>query len=896
MLKELNKVKGEPSTINVINKDIVTVETCSSNSEATSDEEINKLEKAFGNIQRITSRKPNPTTFTKNWYPRPTPPDMQFEERGFQHQFSVSVDKLYEWNIDGLSEQEVLNKLSHLTMVANSYMTNHQLNHIEIIDLLATGLSGKLKSWWEKHLTEESRELIKNSVKRDEEGNLLFDERIGMGIPDGVNTLVFTIIRHFIGQPSNITSRIHDQLSNLKCPTMSDFRWYEDVFTSRVMLRVDSNKPFWKEKFIDGLPNLFAHKIRTVLSNSNGIIDYDTLTYGDIISTIKQEGLKMCIEQRIAKQQYDNKRKAKYEMGNFCEQYGILSVAPSQRKYIKHKKEKYNKQGRIWKKKKNFQPNEYYNKNKKFSKKSNKNYKRYDNKKFDKKKTKCFKCGKYGHFANDCKVKQKITQLQINDKEKEELYNLLELRNTDSENEISPDEIESSSDEYSSSSSSTPEIKFGCTDNCCADKRINVISKQEEQEELLLEAISKINDPELKASMLHKLRKMLNKKDEVKDNKLPKPTISLSETLERFNKLKPKKVSLEDSQLEIKKIKQEIIQLKDVNKQLEDKNLKLENKNTKLEDRVSILELDKIFKPLNNHESSSKDEQPESSHRRLNKSDDEIRYCNLLNKISPVRWHTNVKLIIDDFEVEVIVLVDTGTNLNCIQEGLIPTKYFEKSFEQLNSANGSKMHIKYEINNAHICKDKVCFKQSFVLVKNMSDKVILGFPFIHLLLPFTTDVDGITTAPFGQPVKFEFLQQFEENDIKMLQDNLISQSNCLIQNKEKQIKFLKDEIHHQRIEQQLNCEILQHKIDKFQNKLNQEVCSSLPNAFWNRKTHFVKLPYIKDFNERNIPTKAKPIQMNQEIMEFCKNEINDLLEKKIIRHSKSPWSCPAFYV
>ena len=36
-------------------------------------------------------------------------------------------------------------------------------------------------------------------------------------------------------------------------------------------------------RLTDGLPNLFAHKIRTVLSNSNGIIDYDTLTYGDII-------------------------------------------------------------------------------------------------------------------------------------------------------------------------------------------------------------------------------------------------------------------------------------------------------------------------------------------------------------------------------------------------------------------------------------------------------------------------------------------------------------------------------------------------------------------------------------------------------------------------------------
>jgi hypothetical protein len=115
-------------------------------------------------------------------------------------------------------------------------------------------------------------------------------------------------------------------------------------------------------------------------------------------------------------------------------------------------------------------------------------------------------------------------------------------------------------------------------------------------------------------------------------------------------------------------------------------------------------------------------------------------------------------------------------------------------------------------------------------------------------------VDGITTAPFGQPVKFEFLQQFEENDIKMLQDNLISQSICLIKSKEKHVKFLQDEIHFQRIERQLKCEILQQKIEKFQSQLNHEVCSSLPNAFWNRKTHVVKLPYIKDFNERIFRT------------------------------------------
>ena len=73
------------------------------------------------------------------------------------------------------------------------------------------------------------------------------------------------------------------------------------------------------------------------------------------------------------------------------------------------------------------------------------------------------------------------------------------------------------------------------------------------------------------------------------------------------------------------------------------------------------------------------------------------------------------------------------------------------------------MIIKYEINNAYVCKDKVCFKTYFVLVKNLNDKVILGLPLIHLLYPFTAEEDGITTTPFGIPVKFNFLNKIDQN-------------------------------------------------------------------------------------------------------------------------------------
>ena len=81
-----------------------------------------------------------------------------------------------------------------------------------------------------------------------------------------------------------------------------------------------------------------------------------------------------------------------------------------------------------------------------------------------------------------------------------------------------------------------------------------------------------------------------------------------------------------------------------------------------------------------------------------------------------------------------------------------------------------------------------------------------------------------------------------------------------------------------------------------ENKFQKQICLDLPNAFWQRKQHMVDLPYEKEILEKQIPTKAQPIQMNQELLEFCKKEINDLLAKGIIRKSKSPWSCPSFYV
>ena len=63
--------------------------------------------------------------------------------------------------------------------------------------------------------------------------------------------------------------------------------------------------------------------------------------------------------------------------------------------------------------------------------------------------------------------------------------------------------------------------------------------------------------------------------------------------------------------------------------------------------------------------------------------------------------------------------------MNCIQEGLIPLKYYEKSSKKLTQTNGEKLIINYKIPNVHICNDEICFETIFVLIKNLSSKVIL---------------------------------------------------------------------------------------------------------------------------------------------------------------------------
>ena len=64
------------------------------------------------------------------------------------------------------------------------------------------------------------------------------------------------------------------------------------MFLVKVMSRHDCESYYWKEKFIYGLPTLFAEKVKERIRNiHNGRIPYELLTYGELITFINNEGL-----------------------------------------------------------------------------------------------------------------------------------------------------------------------------------------------------------------------------------------------------------------------------------------------------------------------------------------------------------------------------------------------------------------------------------------------------------------------------------------------------------------------------------------------------------------------------------------------------------------------------
>ena len=120
------------------------------------------------------------------------------------------------------------------------------------------------------------------------------------------------ITKHFIGNLSHFQEKSSEVLLNLSCPTLQDFRWYKDVFLTRIYFRIDCNHAYWKEKFLSGLPKLFVENARERIRQNVNVISYLEINYGELINYIHITCLALCtdlnLKAKIGSDQMQSKR------------------------------------------------------------------------------------------------------------------------------------------------------------------------------------------------------------------------------------------------------------------------------------------------------------------------------------------------------------------------------------------------------------------------------------------------------------------------------------------------------------------------------------------------------------------------------------------------------------
>ena len=95
------------------------------------------------------------------------------------------------------------------------------------------------------------------------------------------------------------------------------------------MTREDARASYWKERFLYGLPRALIEKVQESLRERfQGTIHYDDLTYGDLISEVKKEGLKLCTQLKLQYKVKKDLKASRKDLGSFCSKYGIEVPLP----------------------------------------------------------------------------------------------------------------------------------------------------------------------------------------------------------------------------------------------------------------------------------------------------------------------------------------------------------------------------------------------------------------------------------------------------------------------------------------------------------------------------------------------------------------------------------------
>ena len=110
-----------------------------------------------------------------------------------------------------------------MIMASTTYKSKGNSNHLINVHLIAS-FTSQLKGLQDNALIEEEKIFIQTSL--DEKGN-----------QNSVHTLIFSITKHFLGDPIVFQACTSEILQNIRCGKLGDYRWYIVVYLSKVHTR-----------------------------------------------------------------------------------------------------------------------------------------------------------------------------------------------------------------------------------------------------------------------------------------------------------------------------------------------------------------------------------------------------------------------------------------------------------------------------------------------------------------------------------------------------------------------------------------------------------------------------------------------------------------------------------